>query len=171
MAAASLRNTVVRDQKSRVIVTRMGDDEEVTTSAPITFDPLHLLERAHEFDLSVYRAVAQHHAPWLDMTLPRLSHAADNSKLWVGISLALVLIDGKRGRRAALQGLTAVAFTSALTNGPLKWLLKRNRPDAEIVPQGRRRPMPYTSSFPSGHSASALAFATGASMAMPAAAP
>ena len=134
-------------------------------------DSLRLLERAHELDLAVYRAVAQHHSPLLDKLLPSLSRAADNSKLWVAVAAVLAVSGGARGRRAAVHGLSAVALTSALTNGPLKGLLRRARPDAASVPERRRRPMPATSSFPSGHSASALAFATGVSIAMPAVAP
>ena len=42
---------------------------------------------------------------------------------------------------------------------------------ASAVPLHRRRPMPTSSSFPSGHSASAVAFAAGVSLAMPTTAP
>jgi undecaprenyl-diphosphatase len=65
--------------------------------------------------------------------------------------------------------LLAVGATSAVTNGPVKLLVRRHRPDSSRVPIARRiARMPISSSFPSGHSASAAAFAVGASLEMPA---
>jgi membrane-associated phospholipid phosphatase len=56
---------------------------------------------------------------------------------------------------------------SATANIIGKGLASRERPDAD-VPAARRLPhAPWTSSFPSGHAASAAAFATGAAMEMP----
>jgi undecaprenyl-diphosphatase len=95
-----------------------------------------------------------------------LSRAADHSKLWIAISLPL-LADGDRGRRGATRGLAAVAVTSAVTNLALKPAFRRPRP-------GRRPPLippPRSFSFPSGHSASAFAFATAVSRELPDLAP
>ena len=52
----------------------------------------------------------------------------------------------------------------------LKPLGGRRRPnrDTNNVPVARQVPMPETTSFPSGHAASAFAFASGASFALPA---
>jgi undecaprenyl-diphosphatase len=58
-----------------------------------------------------------------------------------------------------------MALASAITNGPLKALAGRRRPSERLSSPAARwvRP-PVTSSFPSGHSAAAFAFATGASL-------
>ena len=68
---------------------------------------------------------------------------------------------GKRGRRAALTGVAAIGLNSAVVNLPMKIASKRRRPDREIagVPEARWVTMPTSTSFPSGHSASAFAFA------------
>jgi membrane-associated phospholipid phosphatase len=61
----------------------------------------------------------------------------------------------------------ALAVTSAAVNGPMKLLAGRQRP----APRRRLRHMPGTSSFPSGHSASAFAFAVAATRELPEAGP
>lgn len=74
---------------------------------------------------------------------------------------------GRRGRRAAVAGLASVAAASATANLALKPLSHRRRPDRSDVPAARRAPEPSSSSFPSGHSASAFAFATGVGAVLP----
>ena len=92
----------------------------------------------------------------VDRLLVRLSRAADHSVLWLGLAAAGGLFGGSRGRRAAGHGVFALAFTSAIVNGPLKLAVGRRRP----TPRRRLRHMPRTSSFPSGHAASAFAVAS-----------
>ena len=60
-----------------------------------------------------------------------------------------------------MTGLVAVGINSAVVNLPMKLASRRERPDREAagVPDGRHVPMPTSTSFPSGHSASAFAFA------------
>ena len=91
-----------------------------------------------------------------------LSRAADHSLLWVMIGAGLAA-GGWRGRSGAVRGLAAVAVTSAVTNLVLKPAFGRQRPDRRppLVPQ------PASSSFPSGHAASAFAFAAAASWRLP----
>ena len=74
---------------------------------------------------------------------------------------ALFALGGRRGRRAAVTGLVAVGINSAVVNLPMKLASRRERPDREAagVPDERHVPMPTSTSFPSGHSASAFAFA------------
>jgi membrane-associated phospholipid phosphatase len=62
-----------------------------------------------------------------------------------------------------------VAVTSAVVNLLVKPLRRRRRPDrgAHEVPIARHVAMPGSSSFPSGHSAAASAFATGVGRTMP----
>ena len=65
----------------------------------------------------------------------------------------------------------SVGLTSAIVNVVLKPLGGRRRPDRDThqVPVARQVAMPRSTSFPSGHSASAFAFATGVATAAPAA--
>lgn len=106
----------------------------------------------------------------LDSGLRRLSTAANHSVLWMGIGAGMAL-GGRRARRAAVRGLLSVAGASAVSNAVLKPLLPRRRPPAGTTEFAMRRglPAPRSSSFPSGHSASAAAFATGVALEYPAA--
>ena len=67
------------------------------------------------------------------------------------------------------MGLASVAVTSSVVNLGLKPLGRRRRPDraAEQVPVARHVRMPSSTSFPSGHSAAAFAFATGVGHVLP----
>lgn len=116
-------------------------------------------------DLAVFRALARTEVPVLGPLLPRLSRAANHSRLWMAIAGLLAVLGGRFGRRAAARGMLAVGITSAVTNLPAKLLTGRVRPDLTVVPEIRRlAAVPASTSFPSGHSASAFAFATGASL-------
>ena len=121
------------------------------------------LEDARRLDEAVYRAVAATPSPVLDRGMSHLSHAANKSRLWMGAAAVLAVTGGGPGRRAAVQGLVSVAVSSAVVNLGVKHMARRRRPDREgaLVPLGRHVPMPTSRSFPSGHSASAFAFAAG----------
>ncbi|MEV6339769.1 phosphatase PAP2 family protein [Nocardia vinacea] len=105
-----------------------------------------------------------------DRFLRALSMSADHSRLWLVVA-ALMSMGGRAPRRAAVRGLLSVALASSVANGIAKPLFPRRRPPDESVPFVRRlvKP-PVSSSFPSGHSASAAAFATGVALESPAAA-
>ncbi|MFC9789172.1 bifunctional phosphatase PAP2/diacylglycerol kinase family protein [Rhodococcus sp. NPDC127528] len=105
----------------------------------------------------------------VDGGLRALSTAANHSVLWMGVAAAMSLT-GARARRAAVRGLLSVAGASALSNAVLKPLFPRRRPPAGTAEFAYRRglPAPRSSSFPSGHSASAAAFATGVALEYPA---
>ena len=120
-------------------------------------------------DEAVYRAVAATPSPALDRDLSRLSRAADRSVLWMAIAAGLAVAGGASGRRAAAAGMGSVAVTSALANAGLKHLHGRPRPDAVAagIGAGRAVRMPRSASFPSGHAASAFAFATAAGAELP----
>jgi len=130
----------------------------------------HSLRELDGIDRATYRAVAATPSPTLDTAMSRLSSAADYSKLWLVIA-GLLALRGGRSRRAALLGLASVGLASATVNIAAKRLLSRARPDpaAAKVPPGRRVPMPRSGSFPSGHAASAFAFAAAAGSELPAA--
>lgn len=127
------------------------------------------LHEIAQVDLAVYRAVAGTPTPTLDEPLRRLSGVANHSKLWIAAAGAIALAGGRTGRRAALTGLAAVAVNSAVVNLPMKLASERTRPDREAagVPVARHVPMPTSTSFPSGHSASGFAFAGAVAGTMP----
>jgi membrane-associated phospholipid phosphatase len=112
-------------------------------------------------DRAVYQAVALTPTPALDRPFRRLSNAANYSRLWLGIAAAIALSGGKRGRNAALEGGIAVGVTSAAINLGIKPVARRRRPERAdpAVPGARQVRMPGSASFPSGHAASAFAFA------------
>jgi membrane-associated phospholipid phosphatase len=112
-------------------------------------------------DRAVYKAVARTPTGTLDEPVRRLSAAADKSKLWLGVAAVVALAGGKRGRRAALEGVVAIGVSSATINLGVKPVARRRRPD-RVRPalfEDRHVPMPGSTSFPSGHAASAFAFA------------
>lgn len=121
-------------------------------------------------DGALYAAVAATPTPTLDRALRRLSHTADHSKISFAIAGVLAL-SGARPRRAALAGVGAIAVASASANLLGKRLVRRARPDREAarVTVDRHVPMPTSASFPSGHTASAVAFATAVGTVLPAA--
>jgi undecaprenyl-diphosphatase len=129
------------------------------------------LSEAERIDQAVYAAVAGTDTPRLDSAMRRLSHAADYSRLSIIAGAALALGGGARGRRAALSGLASVAATATIVNVAVKPLGRRRRPDrvAGDVPAARHVRMPASRSFPSGHTAAAVAFATGVARVIPAA--
>jgi len=97
-----------------------------------------------------------------DRIFTLLSRAADHSLRWVAISASLA-VGGPSARRGAVRGLAVVAVTSVVTNVALRPAFRRQRPRhrAPLAPR------PGSFSFPSGHSASAFAFATVTSWQLP----
>lgn len=128
------------------------------------------LRQAGEADRAVYDAIATTPMPTLDEPLRRLSEAANYSRLWLGLAGAIALLGGRKGRRAAMRGVMAIGATSAVVNLGVKSLYERARPDRDTagVPTTRHVPMPSSTSFPSGHSASGFAFATAVGSELPA---
>jgi len=96
-----------------------------------------------------------------DLVLRRLSNSANRSLLWLSIAGLMAILGGSRTRRAALRGVVSIAITSTLVNLPLKYLTRRDRPATRRSDRPLPISMPGSFSFPSGHSASAFAFATG----------
>jgi len=126
------------------------------------------LRDAERVDVAIYGAIAETATPSLDRHLNRLTQAADYSRLWIGSAAVLAATRGPRGRRAAVTGLAAALVTSAVVNLLLKPFGRRGRPDQSNLPPDRRAPMPASTSFPSGHAATAFAFATGVGGVLPA---
>jgi diacylglycerol kinase family enzyme len=81
-----------------------------------------------------------------------------------------MLLASRKGstRRAALRGVAAIGGASTLANLVGKPLFPRRRPVADEVAEHRQlTKRPTSSSFPSGHSASAAAFLTAVAMESP----
>src|SRR5271168_4584790 len=108
-------------------------------------------------------------SPALDHPLVAITKAANYSRLWLLIAGALAVFKGRQGQRAAGRGLIAIAIAAAVANGPAKLLVRRQRPYSRFRPALIR--MPRSTSFPSGHTAAAFAFATAACTELPVLAP
>ena len=136
-------------------------DEIFRPGGPARRQLADVLHQLGAIDRAVYEAVAEVPAPALDRAMRRLSRSANHSALWLGIAAALAA-SGPHGRRAAARGVLAIGVTSAAVNVGVKSLARRRRPDraGAGVPDQRHVTMPSSTSFPSGHSASAFAFAT-----------
>ena len=126
-----------------------------------------LIDRVAALDRAVVQRVAETDSWVLDEVIPRLSQLADHSVLWMVLASGLRATGNRWARRAAWRGLGGLAAASATVNILGKGLAARNRPDVEI-PVARQLPrVPSTTSFPSGHAASAAAFATGVALESP----
>ncbi len=121
-------------------------------------------------DVAVYDAVASSRTPTLDRTMSASSRAADHSVLWFAIAGVLAVTGGRRGRLAARDGVLAIGLASATVNLGVKPLAPRRRPlrDEVALAQDRWVRMPTSTSFPSGHTTSAFAFATAVGQRIPA---
>ncbi|MFD9389261.1 phosphatase PAP2 family protein [Streptomyces sp. NPDC060000] len=133
-----------------------------------TVPALSLVRDLVTMDQALYETVTVTRTPTLDTALRRLSAAADHSKLSFTVAAALALRGG-RPRRAAVLGVAAIGVASATANLLGKKLVRRPRPHrGEDSPfPGRHVPMPHSASFPSGHTASAVAFAAAVGPTLP----
>ncbi len=144
-------------------------DQPPPPAEPVAL-PARLMAELTALDQRLYEAVAGADTPTLDEFFRRLSLSANKSVLWLGIAGVIAVVGGSTGRRAAVNGLASIGLASATANLVGKQVTDRRRPDrvAAGVPDGRHVPMPESTSFPSGHSASAFAFAEGVSATAPA---
>src|ERR1700712_583014 len=118
-------------------------------------------------DRSVHQAIVSVRFSRADTTLARLSKAANHGKLWFGVAGVLAL-SGPDSRRGAVRGLVSLGIASAAANLAGKSLVGGSRPDISSVPLARRMlKTPTSGSFPSGHTASAVAFVAGVALEQP----
>jgi membrane-associated phospholipid phosphatase len=118
-------------------------------------------------DQAIFARVSATDSAVLDQVMPRLSLAANHSVLWIGIAAGLAATRDQRARRAALRGMASVVIASTASNVIGKGLTRRVRPAQAVRPARRLARAPRTTSFPSGHAASAAAFATGVALEVP----
>lgn len=119
-------------------------------------------------DRELFETIAETPTPLLDTVMPPLTRAADHSKLWLAIAAGLFASRKRSAQRGATRGVVTLGATSLITNQLAKRLRRRPRPVYDSVPlirQVRRRPV--SNSLPSGHSASAAAFAVGVGLENP----
>jgi diacylglycerol kinase family enzyme/membrane-associated phospholipid phosphatase len=120
-------------------------------------------------DREIFEAVAESPSPLLDSFMPKLTWAADHSKLWFAIAAVIGATGTTSMKRGAARGIATLGVTSLVTNQGAKRVWVRARPNWTTVPLVRRsRRMPTSNSLPSGHSASAAAFAVGVGLESPA---
>ena len=108
----------------------------------------------------------RHTHPLVDRFWSRLTGFADRGVLWWTLA-GVLAVTGRP--RAAVRGLASLLAASALANLIVKRVFGGDRPLLADVPIARHLPAPpITPSFPSGHSASAAAFAAGVAIESPA---
>ncbi|MET8243679.1 phosphatase PAP2 family protein [Streptomyces sp. NPDC005202] len=128
-----------------------------------------VLKRLLALDCRVFEFAAERHWPAAEPVLPRLSRSANHGVLWFATAAAMAASRTPRARRAAARGLASLSLASLTINTLGKRSVRRPRPELDPVPLVRRlKRQPITTSFPSGHSASAAAFATGVALESPA---
>lgn len=134
---------------------------------PLSHQLIRAFRRVGRNDRALMRRSARLPATKADDALMALSRSANKSRLWWAVAAGLAVRPGAT-RRGALRGMVAIAGASAAANLIGKPLFPRRRPAEEEMPMHRRlRKRPTSSSFPSGHSASAAAFATAVAMESP----
>ncbi|ROP46590.1 bifunctional phosphatase PAP2/diacylglycerol kinase family protein [Streptomyces sp. PanSC9] len=127
------------------------------------------LRKFLDVDGRVFEAAAAWHWPGAERVLPRLSRSANHGVLWFATAAAMAAIRTPRARRAAVRGLASLSVASLTINTIGKRSVRRARPVLDPVPLVRQlKRQPITTSFPSGHAASAAAFATGVALESPA---
>ncbi|MET7451453.1 phosphatase PAP2 family protein [Streptomyces sp. NPDC005574] len=111
-----------------------------------------------EVDGVLTRQAAFRVSPGVGKALSVVEEAAESSKLWCGAAVLMAVAGGRRGRKAAAGGLAALAVAQLVSNGLCKQIAGRERPPKEWFPHDEVDDRPESSSFPSGHTAAAVAF-------------
>lgn len=123
----------------------------------------------HDGDRRLARRAIGWGPPWVRRVAPGVQEAAEHTKLWWAMATAMAALGGWRGRAAAAAGVAAMATAQVLSNAVAKQLYWRRRPPREWVPPQELQDRPDSSSFPSGHTAAAFAFAGAVAPVWPAA--
>jgi undecaprenyl-diphosphatase len=126
------------------------------TGSPAGERGSRLRARVAALDERVDALVERIRGPVLDPVFYGLSSGADHGLLWLALGSVRAAVDADPV--AAVRLAAVLGAESALTNGPVKALFRRVRPVSDQptgpLPYGMHRPV--TSSFPSGHAASAF---------------
>jgi membrane-associated phospholipid phosphatase len=100
----------------------------------------------------------------LATALDRVGFVTKRPPFWAAAATVMAVGGGQTGQRAALRGSIGYATAAVVTNLFLKPLVHRPRPSQA----GEGTIGPVTSSFPSGHTATDLAFVFSAAQELPA---
>ncbi|MFE9773761.1 phosphatase PAP2 family protein [Streptomyces sp. NPDC005931] len=129
-----------------------------------------LLAEVRATDRCLTQRAASRIPPGVGRVLSTVEESAESTKLWWGAAAAMAWCGGGRGRAAAVAGLAAMAVAQLLSNGLCKQLTHRPRPPEEWIPHDEVDDRPDSSSFPSGHTAAAVAFTAAVAPTWPSAA-
>ena len=134
----------------------MSPDVDLTVPKP----GLHpLRNRLLSLDSRLFEFAAERNWPAAEPVLPRLSRSANHGVLWFAAAAAMAASRTPRARRAAARGIASLGLASLTINTLGKRSVRRPRPVLDPVPLVRQlKRQPITTSFPSGHAASAAAF-------------
>ncbi|MET8943587.1 phosphatase PAP2 family protein [Streptomyces sp. NPDC004542] len=144
----------------------MSPDVDLTVLRP---GPHMLRDKLLALDCRLFQVAAERHWPGAERVLPRLSRSANHGVLWFAAAATMAAVRTPRARRAAARGLASLSLASLTINSLGKRSVRRPRPVLDPVPLVRQlKRQPITTSFPSGHSASAAAFAAGVALESPA---
>ncbi|SEB66503.1 undecaprenyl-diphosphatase [Streptomyces sp. 2131.1] len=119
---------------------------------------MRLMSTVRVMDRRLTKRMASWQEPALHRTLSAVEEAAESSKLWCGAAAVMAWGGGGRGRKAAVAGLAALTLAQLVSNGVCKQVSNRPRPPEEWIPHDEVEDRPDSSSFPSGHTAAAVAF-------------
>jgi undecaprenyl-diphosphatase len=147
-------------------VQKATNPEQQGGAAPAEQEPLDLLREAILQRMKPYQAIdarlflaVNHlpHTPLINRLMYGFTMAMTFGWGWVLILLAAALFDKPRGRRALLQALPPLWFSTMTVEYPIKYYFRRKRPFIDIVQAIAVGRKPGSYSFPSGHAASAFA--------------
>ncbi|GHE68972.1 phosphatase PAP2 family protein [Streptomyces longispororuber] len=119
---------------------------------------MSLLAQIHQADRRLTQRVAAGASPRVHRTLSAVEELAEGTKLWCCAAAVMAWTGGRRGRTAAAAGLASVAVAQLVSNGVCKQLVDRRRPPKDWIPHDEVEDRPDSPSFPSGHTAAAVAF-------------
>ncbi|MEU9305642.1 phosphatase PAP2 family protein [Streptomyces sp. NPDC048269] len=119
---------------------------------------MRLLASLRAGENGLTKRMASWDSVWARGLLPSVEDAAEHTKLWWAAAVVMAAGGGWRGRRAAVAGVAGMAVAQVLSNGVAKQLVERRRLPKEWFPHEDVEERPDSSSFPSGHTAAAVAF-------------
>lgn len=118
-------------------------------------------------DTTVGHRVYNTHVPSrLNNGLLTLSSSADKTTFWAAVVLVIALT-GANGRTAARRGALTLIVSTTLANAVAKTAVRAPRPRLRGLRHRHFNHTPTSPSFPSGHTATAAALATGVWVADP----
>jgi membrane-associated phospholipid phosphatase len=119
---------------------------------------MRVLADLHTGERWLTRRTASWDNPWVRRVLPTVEEAAEHTKLWCAVAAVMAGAGGVRGRQAAAAGLASMAVAETIANGGVKRVWQRRRPPGQWFRPEDVAERPDSPSFPSGHTAAAVAF-------------